>query len=298
MGTRRALGRFSGIALCAAIVTFGIVGVQAESSARSPKEVTRAQCAGNPWTQASFQATSTPAALGVLVLACLKREYPASYRHDEVGIVALIHDHRFQNINEFGLTSTVQRQLARLGMPPITFEDGPGGLLVDSDPKPTLLPNELALGATFDPTVATEYGWVLGVQAHLMGYDGVQAPDLNLLRVPSWGRAMESFGESPVLAGELGSAEAVAIESQHEIPVLKHFGPYSQETDRHDLDQLVSERAYQEVYIRPFDMTLHALLPSSTPATTPWGSCARTATWAPHERVARPSSPTCSGALA
>jgi beta-glucosidase len=261
VGTRTMLGRISGIAICVALATLGIVGVQAESSARPNAQVTPSQCAGNPWTQAAFRATSTPAALGVLVLSCLKLEFPASYRHDEVGIVALVHDQRFQNINEFGVDSTVQRQLARLGMPPITFEDGPGGLLVDTRPQPTQLPNELALGATFDPSVATEYGSVLGLEAHLMGYDGVQAPDLNLLRVPSWGRAMESFGESPVLAGELGAAESIAIESQHEIPLLKHFGPYSQETDRHDLDQLISERAYQDVYIRPFDMVLRALLP-------------------------------------
>jgi beta-glucosidase len=261
VGTRQTLGRIRRITICATVVALGVVGVQAESSARPLTPVTPSRCTGNPWTQPTFRANSTPAALGVLVLSCLKLEYPASYRHDEVGIVALVHDQRFQNINEFGMTSTVQRQLARLGMPPITFEDGPGGILVDSHPQPTLLPNELALGATFDPSIATDYGWVLGVEAHLMGYDGVQAPDLNLLRVPSWGRAMESFGESPVLAGELGAAEAVAIESQHEIPLLKHFGPYSQETDRHDLDQLLSERAYQDVYIRPFDIVLRALLP-------------------------------------
>jgi beta-glucosidase len=261
VGTHRTLGRLAGITLFAVIVAASAIGVQVASSAPQNGRASRAQCAGNPWTRASFRATSNPAALGVLVLTCLKLEYPGTYRHDEVGIVALVHDHRFQNINEFGLTSTVQRQMATLGMPPITFEDGPGGLLVDSVPKPTVLPNELALGATFDPTVAQLYGWILGVEAHLMGYDGVQAPDLNLLRVPSWGRAMETFGESPVLAGELGSSEAVAIASQSEIPLLKHFGPYSQETDRHDLDQRLSERAYQEVYIRPFYMVLHALLP-------------------------------------
>jgi len=261
VGTRTTLERGGRTALLAAILAVGILGVQSASSARPTSQVTLARCVGNPWAQAAYQAASTPAALGALVLACLKLEYPASYRHDEVGIVALIHDHRFQNINEFGLTSTVQRQLASLGMPPVTLEDGPGGILVDSVPRPTLLPNELALGATFDPAVAAEYGWVLGVEAHLMGYDGVQAPDLNLVRVPSWGRAMESFGESPVLAGELGGSEAVAIESQHEIPILKHFGPYSQETDRHDLDQMISERAYHEVYIRPFDMALRAVRP-------------------------------------
>ena len=261
MGAHRTHGRLARIALGAAVIAAATIGVQAASSARPTTRVTMAQCRGNPWTHAAFQASSTPPALGALVLSCLKLEHPRTFRHDEVGIVALVHVSRFQNINEFGLNSTVQRELASLGMPPITLEDGPGGLVVGSYPRPTLLPNELALGATFDPALAAEYGSVLGVEAHQMGYDGVQAPDLNLMRVPSWGRGMESFGESPVLAGEMGASEAVAIASQGEIPVLKHFGPYSQETDRHPLDQRVSERAYQEVYIRPFAMALQALLP-------------------------------------
>jgi beta-glucosidase len=243
------------------VIAAATLGVQVASSAHQDRRVTLATCRANPWTSAAYQASQTPALLGTLVLTCLKLEYPTSYRHDEVGLVALVHDGRFQNINEFGLTSTVQRDLARLGIPPITLEDGPGGLAVTAIPHPTQLPNELALGATFDPAVATRYGALLGGEASQMGYDGVQAPDLNLVRVPGWGRAMESFGESPVLAGVLGAAEAVAIAGQNEIPVLKHFGPYSQETDRHPLDQLVSERAYQEVYIRPFAMTLRALLP-------------------------------------
>ena len=253
--------RLAGTALAATVLVTVAVGLQGGSAAHASTRVTLFQCRSHPWTHAAYQALSTPAALGTQVLSCLKLEFPKSYRHDEVGIVALVHEGKFQNINEFGLTSTVQRQLARLGMPPITLEDGPGGLGVDADPRPTLLPNELALGATFDPSLATEYGTVLGSEAHQMGYDGVQAPDLNLVRVPSWGRAEESFGESPVLTGEMGAPEAVAISAQNEIPVLKHFGPYSQETDRHPLDQLVSDRVYQEVYIRPFFMALQALRP-------------------------------------
>ena len=178
-----------------------------------------ATCLARPWTKSYYQAEHPPAALATLVLACLKQEDPAAFRHDEVGIVALNADAWFQNVNEFGLTSTVQRQLARLGMPPITLEDGPGGLITRTSPAPTVLPNELALGATFNPPVATLYGdRARHPGARSMGYDGVQAPDLNLVRVPSWGRAMESFGESPVLAGEMGAAEAVAIAAQPRDP--------------------------------------------------------------------------------
>jgi beta-glucosidase len=260
VGTKGTLGRVGSATVALAVVAGATVAVQA-ASARTPPSVTMATCLARPWTSPSFQATSTPPKLAAMVLACLKLRFPASYRHDEVGIVALNAYYWFQNVNEFGLTSPAQRQLAQLGMPPITLEDGPGGLITRTYPAPTQLPNELALGATFDPAMASMYGTVLGTQAHQMGYDGVQAPDLNLVRVPAWGRAMESFGESPVLAGEMGATEALSIAARGEIPVLKHFGPYSQETDRHSINQVVTERAYQEVYIRPFAFALRALLP-------------------------------------
>ena len=231
------------------------------SGARNEPATSLTTCSQKPWTAKSYQASTTPSALATMVFHCLVLRFPKTYRHDEVGLVALNSYPWFQNVNEFGLTSTTQQDLAALGMPPITLQDGPGGIITRTSPSPTPLPNELALGATFDTSEATSYGTVLGTQAHEMGYDGVQAPDLNLVRVPTWGRASESFGESPVLAGEMGGAEAVAIEAQHEIAVLKHFGPYSQETDRKELNQEISQRAYEEVYIRPFTLALRALSP-------------------------------------
>lgn len=244
--------------LAAGVAVVAETGLAAGGPARA---VSLATCKTRPWLSTSYQSHSTPEALASLVLSCMKLRFPKTYRHDEVGLVALNSYPWFQNVNEFGLTSTVQVQLAELGMPPITLEDGPGGLITKATPSPALLPNDLALGATFNPSLASLYGKVLGSQAHAMGYDGVQAPALNLLRVPTWGRAAESFGESPVLVGEMGAAEAVAIEAQHEIPVLKHFGPYSQDTNRRYLNQVVSDKAFQELYTRPFTFALRALLP-------------------------------------
>jgi beta-glucosidase len=248
-------------ALVAFVAAAGVVGVQGTSSANPSSAPNAKTCAQKTWTTAKYQRSSTPDALATLVLACLKVTFPATYRRDEVGLVSLNSYPWFQNVNEGGLTSTVQKDLQRLGMPPITLEDGPEGIITKTSPGPTALPNELALGATFDQSMASLYGTVLGSQAHRMGYDAVQAPDLNLVRVPSWGRAPESFGESPVLTGEMGGAEAAAIEAQHVFTVLKHFGPYSQETDRRALNQKVSDKALQEVYIRPFTLALRAVLP-------------------------------------
>ena len=232
-------------ALIVAIATSS-VGIESASSARSSAAPRTSTCNAKPWTKANYQAGSSPVALAALVLTCLEKLHPTTYRHDELGIVALNAYPWFQNVNEFGLTSTVQHDLARLGMPPITLQDGPGGIITRTSPSPTAMTNELALGATFDTSMASLYGAALGAQAGAMGYDGLQAPNLNLTRVPSWGRASESFGESPVLAGEMGAAEAVAIEGQHLIPVLKHFGPYSQETNRKFLNQQITQRARRQ----------------------------------------------------
>lgn len=247
------------VALAAGVAIF--VEAPSSSSADTAAAPSASTCASRPWISASYQHKHTTEALALLVLECLKERYPKSYEHDMVGLVALNSYPWFQNVNEFGLTSTVQQSLASLGMPPITLQDGPGGIITKTWPSTTQLPNELALGATFDPAMATLYGSVLGSQAHAMGYDGVQAPDLNLVRVETWGRAFESFGESPVLAGEMGAAEAIALEAEHVIPVLKHFGPYSQETDRRFLNQVVSDRALNELYTRPFTLVLRALIP-------------------------------------
>ena len=250
-------------AALALVLAVGVssIGIETASSARTPPITSLSTCQAKPWIKASYQASSKPATLAALVFKCLTQLFPTTHLHDEVGIVALNAYPWFENVNEFGLTSTVQQALARLGMPPITLQDGPEGIITRTSPSPTAMPNELALGATFDTKMASLYGSTLGAQAHEMGYDGLQAPDLNLTRVPSWGRASESLGESPVLAGAMGAAEAVAIANQHLIPVLKHFGPYSQETNRKFLNQEITQRAFEEVYVRPFTFALRALAP-------------------------------------
>lgn len=258
MRTDRLCALIAAAALC---TLAAVVAVPSPVGARLGPAVTKATCDAHPWTSTAYQATSTPSKLAATVVACLELRYPSSYLNDEVAIVGLVaHPPYLENVNELPGSPAVS-QLASLGIPPITLEDGPGGLITPSEPAPTQLPNELALGATFDPSLATSYGSVLGTQAHDMGYDGVQAPDLSMLRVETWGRAMETFGESPVLTGEMGGAEAIGIESAHEIAVLKHFSPYSQDTGRQGAEMTVTNKALQEVYVRPFTFALRALIP-------------------------------------
>ena len=67
-------------------------------------------------------------------------------------------------------------------------------------------------------------------------------PTVNILRVPLWGRAFETFSEDPFLTSQLAVAEIRGVQSQHVIATVKHFAANNQETLRGSIDVQVGER--------------------------------------------------------
>ena len=49
------------------------------------------------------------------------------------------------------------------------------------------------------------------------------SPTINILRVPYWRRAAETFGEDPYLTSQMAVAEVKGLQSQHVIATTKHF---------------------------------------------------------------------------
>ncbi|MCU1495842.1 MAG: Beta-glucosidase, partial [Acidimicrobiaceae bacterium] len=139
----------------------------------------------------------------------------------------------------------------RLCIRPLTLQDGPNGIAYDARGV-TQLPSSLALAASFDTSLAYDYGRVLGSEARGKGIDAVQGPNLNLLRVPTSGRAFEGYGEDPYLVGQMGVADIQGIQSEHVMADAKHYTAYNQETARVLLNQVVSQRALYELYLAPF----------------------------------------------
>ena len=73
-----------------------------------------------------------------------------------------------------------------------------------------------------------------------------------MLRVPGDGRAYEGYGEDPLLVSEMGVADIQGIQSEGVLAQAKHFASYSQETNRGELDDVVSAQALNELYLPPF----------------------------------------------
>ena len=138
-----------------------------------------------------------------------------------------------------------------LCLPAFTLQDGPNGLS-KGDTGVTQLPASLGIAASFDPSLAYSYGQVLGSEAHGQGVDVVQGPNLNIDRVPESGRAFEGYGEDPFLVSQMGVADIEGIQCEGVMANAKHFTAYNQETDRAGLDEQVSQRALEEIYLAPF----------------------------------------------
>ncbi len=147
--------------------------------------------------------------------------------------------------------------ITEIGIPPMTMADGPVGVRVANpeanEQQATLMPAPIALGATWDRELAREYGTLIGAEADLTGHNVLLAPVVDIIRVPQWGRAFETYSEDPLLTGVLGAESVLGIQSNPVVAALKHYLAYAQETRRLlESNVVVDERTLQEIYVRPF----------------------------------------------
>ena len=250
------------------IIAVAVIGIFAVSPlARGEAPVDRTACPISavdqpyPWLSPTYQSQFSNSELGAQVVNCEEDLRPSTAVAAEVALTSLrfVTGTQWQNQNNWlavtGQNSRYIDDFNRWGIPSITLEDGPIGVRYQKSPAPlqaTTFPNEITVAASMDPAVATAYGSQLAEEASAMNFQGIQAPDLNIDRTPMWGRASETFGENPTLAGVLGAAQLHAELEKIPFVVLKHFGTYGQENSRRTLNSLVGDSALYENYLRPF----------------------------------------------
>jgi len=110
------------------------------------------------------------------------------------------------------------------------------------------------VAATWDTSAERLYGQVIGSEQAAKGTTIDLGPTINIVRDPRWGRAFESIGEDPYLAGTLGAASIQGVQSTGTMAQVKHLAVYNQETNRNTPSDnaVVSTRAMQEIYLPAF----------------------------------------------
>ncbi len=144
--------------------------------------------------------------------------------------------------------------IPRLCIPQLGLEDGPAGV-ADQQTGVTQLASPVALAATWDPSLARQYGQVIGSEELGKGAAVNLGPTVNIDRDPRWGRSFEAFTEDPFLNASIGTSEIQGVQSTREMSQVKHYDAYNQETNRNTAldDVLVSARALHEIYMPAFE---------------------------------------------
>ncbi len=149
------------------------------------------------------------------------------------------------------------RAIERLGLPALTFADGPMGVHSRNLPAPAY-PALICLAATFDPALARNMGTCLGMDCRQRGVHVLLGPGVNLHRLPLCGRNFEYCGEDPVLAGNLAVAYIEGLQQTGVAACIKHYACNYQEYDRHGVSSNVDERTLHEVYLPAFQKAVQA----------------------------------------
>jgi beta-glucosidase len=150
----------------------------------------------------------------------------------------------------------------RLGIPALRITNGPAGAGPGGTraPRPqapaTALPSPISLASTWDRSSAREYGVIAGAESKDLANGLLEAPDINIARVPQNGRTFEGYGEDPYLAGEVSAANIEGIQSQGIIANLKHYVANNQETDRFKINEEIDERSLREIYLPAFKASI------------------------------------------
>jgi beta-glucosidase len=146
----------------------------------------------------------------------------------------------------------------RLGIPLLTGDDAIHGHSFWSGA--TIFPTQLAMACSWDAGLVERVARATAVEVAATGLHWTFSPVLCIARDLRWGRVGETFGEDPVLIGELGAAMVRGYQGSGPddrtgiLACAKHFAGYSETQGGRDASEAdISPRKLRSWFLPPFE---------------------------------------------
>src|SRR5574344_578290 len=150
----------------------------------------------------------------------------------------------------------VSEALYHYGIPVAGCSDGPSGIRMDNGKEASLMPIGTLLACTWNVELVAELYAFEGKELAANKIDTLLGPGMNIHRHPLNGRNFEYYSEDPLVTGEMASAVLLGLYKGGASGTIKHFATNNQETNRHVVNAVVSERALREIYLRGFEIAI------------------------------------------
>ena len=144
-------------------------------------------------------------------------------------------------------------EIARLGVPSITVNDGPAGVRYGTA---VWYPSIMNITSSWDDKLIYGVGEAIGKDSLAIGIDVVLGPGMNIQKNVLGGRNFEYCSEDPILTAFSATAYVNGMQAAGAGACLKHFVANEQETNRGSASSAVTERALREIYLKPFQLAV------------------------------------------
>lgn len=160
----------------------------------------------------------------------------------------------------------------KYGIPPISLADGPAGIRIAQQVKDedgevirqqlcTAFPVGSLLACSWDGALLERFGQAVAREMVEYGVDIWLAPGMNIHRNPLCGRNFEYFSEDPLVAGFCAAAITKGVQQAGVGVTIKHYAGNNQETLRANSNDLITQRALREIYLRGFELAVKQAQP-------------------------------------